>query len=53
MKKGFDSNLYAQLQTEKILQRIEKFNCIWNSAANFLTICTRRAYCPALPTTPK
>ena len=26
MKKGFDSNLYAQLQTEKILQRIEKFN---------------------------
>ena len=26
MKKGFDSNLYAKLQTEKILQRIEKFN---------------------------
>lgn len=45
-KIGFDNDKYLQMQSEKILERIEflEVSCTWNSAESYLMITTLPEY---------
>ncbi len=61
VKVGFDKEKYLKLQSEHILERIQKFgnklyleiSFIWNLAENYSMISTPRGCCPGLPLTAK